>query len=123
MTEFSDGKADLDAVLAEAVQALSVLDAGVIEALAEFLEGNPERVRLPGCSGDWERPRSRRWVLGHLLDGTWQRLEMLRRVASPAEDFGSYGVWVARKGSLPPNSCGSGRFALPPSRSAGVEGR
>jgi len=91
MTDFFDGKADLEAVLAEAVRALSMLDAGAIEALAAFLEGNPEWVRLPRCPGDWERLRSRQWILGHLLDGTLQRLEMLRRVASPPRRFGAYG--------------------------------
>jgi hypothetical protein len=80
MTVFAAGKTDLDGVLAEAVRALAVLDAEAIEALAEFLQGNPERVELPGSSAEWARLCSRRWILGHLLDGTGKRLEMLRRV-------------------------------------------
>ena len=90
MTVFADGRTDLDGALAEAVRALAVLDAGALEALAEFLQGNPERVKLPDSSAEWVRLRSRRWILGHLLDGTGRRLEMLRRVSLPAERFGAY---------------------------------
>jgi hypothetical protein len=91
MKDFVDRKADLDAVLAEAVRALTVLDAEAIEALAEWLEGNSEKIGRPGLSADWARLRSRRWILGYLLDGTGKRLEMLRRVSIPETQYGARG--------------------------------
>lgn len=90
MKDFANGRADLDAVLAEAVRALTVLDAEAIEALAQWLEGNSEKVGRPGLSAEWARLRSRRWILSHLLEGTGKRLEMLRRVSLPEARFGGY---------------------------------
>src|SRR5271163_5193001 len=97
MTLFADGKTDLVGVLAEAVRALAVLDAEAIEALAEWLEGNSEKVGRPGSSAEWVRLRSRHWILGHLLDGTGKRLEMLRRVSIPEARYGVYGSRAIRE--------------------------
>jgi len=91
MTDRVHGKIDLEAVLAEALRALAVLDADAIEGLAEFLEGNSASLVLPRSAAEWMRLRSRHWVLGHLLDGTGRRLEMLRRVCSPSGRLGNYG--------------------------------
>ena len=90
MTDRADAMTDLEAVLVEAVRALAVLDAEAIEALAEFLEGNPGGLKLPLTGAHCARVRSGHWILGHLLDGTRQRLEMLRRVSAPRERFGGY---------------------------------
>jgi hypothetical protein len=90
MTDPGNAKIDLDAVLVEAVRGLTVLDAEAIEALAEFLEGNCERLGVARSPAEWARLRSRHWMLGHLLDGTGKRLGMLRRVSAP-ERFGRYG--------------------------------
>jgi len=91
MTDPVHGKTGLEVVLEEALRALTVLDAEAIEGLAVFLEGNSGRVELPRSAAEWERLRWRQWILGHLLDGTGRRLEILRRLSSLPERRGSYG--------------------------------
>jgi hypothetical protein len=88
--------AELEAVLDEAIGALSRLDAEAAEALAERLEAAAERPEPPPPGAELSRLRSRHWILGHLLAGTWGRLEMLRRLSSPPEDLGGYGGRAAR---------------------------
>ena len=81
---------DLASILAEAIRALTVLDAEAVEALAESLEGNLENVALPISSSEWAQLRSRHWVLRHLLTGTGQRLQMLQRISSSPARFANY---------------------------------
>jgi len=91
MTKQGSATTDLEFVLVEAIRALAQLDAAAIERLAESLERVPVKLDLPRSSAEWARLRSRHWILGHLLAGTGQRLEMLRQLASPPERLRSYG--------------------------------
>jgi hypothetical protein len=90
MATSGEDRVELERLLAEAVQALTVLDAAAIEALAEFLEEDSGGVRLPSSSPEWARARSRQWILGQLLRGTADRLAMLRRVSGQTAGPGSY---------------------------------
>jgi hypothetical protein len=105
-------------IIAEAIRALSQLDAEAIEGLAEHLERLPVQLALPRSLQGWARLRSRQWILGHLLAGTGQRLEMLRQLSLPPERLGSYGGRLPRAGALRL----APRFALaePRSRSGGL---
>lgn len=96
MTERVQGKVDLEAALGAALRALTVLDADALEELREFLEGNSASVERVRSAAEWMQLRSQQWILGHLLEGTGRRLEMLQRVSSFPELPGSYGGRTGR---------------------------
>jgi hypothetical protein len=112
----------LEALLEAAVRGLSALDAAALESLAEDLAGDvvwdlaaasaghsdrsPRvaalRVELPRDREGWRRAESGRWVLGHLLGATGERLRMLRRVSAPPAPFASYAALVGPRPSPSP---------------------
>jgi hypothetical protein len=91
MANSVEGCVDLGMLLAEAIEALAVLDVAAIEALGQFLEDDRGRIALPHSPAAWARARSLHWILGHLLGGTANRLAMLRRVSVLPSGFGAYG--------------------------------
>jgi len=104
----------LEALLEAAVRGLSALDAAALESLAEDLAGasaghsdrSPRvaalRVELPRDREGWRRAESGRWVLGHLLGATGERLRMLRRVSAPPAPFAAYAALVGPRPSPSP---------------------
>ena len=81
MTERVQGKIDLEAALGAALRARRPRRRRPRRS-SGFLEGNSASVERPRSAAEWMQLRSQQWILGHLLEGTGRRLEMLQRVSS-----------------------------------------
>jgi len=73
---------ELDELLRETIEALSRLDAGRVEALAEAAErlGAAGASAWPRTAEEWRRAAASHWVLGHLVGATARQLAVQRRV-------------------------------------------
>jgi hypothetical protein len=83
----------IEELLRETVEALSRLDAGRVEALAEAAErlaaeAGPGRAGWPETAAEWRRAAARHWVLGHLVGATARQLAVQRRVLDRARNAG-----------------------------------
>jgi len=74
----------LEALLRETIKALSRLEAGRVEALAEMAErmGSEGAAKWPQTAADWRRAAASHWVLGHLVGATARQLAVQRRIAN-----------------------------------------
>jgi hypothetical protein len=81
----------LEELLRETIEALSRLDAGRVEALAELAEriGSEGTSMWPETAAEWKRAAASHWVLGHLVGATARQLAVQRRIANRVSESGS----------------------------------
>jgi len=81
----------IEDLLRETVEALSRLDAGRLESLAEAAGRIPSAggalpAGWPETAAEWRRAAASHWVLGHLVGATARQLAVQRRISERALD-------------------------------------